>query len=223
MSTYHPHHLLKIHYNKTIRNLTLRLSKLLRTPTLCHSTGNHGDDANAGQTLPHRLHGYYSKLQCGAQPSVPTCLLPSDGPTLTKVTHRILEPWWLRLLCGSWRFTSRGWRWRMGSSKMCTTGDHKYEEPPYWKTNWLDRCKRTGSFLAKRFLSDQSNILPWEAVVCILLLELINHSSFHIQVERGKKRFLICCFSSLCPSPVVCKRKESIVGSGEQADVWGRL
>lgn len=95
MNNYCSHHLLKIHYNQTIRNLTLRLSKLLRTPTLCHSTGNHGDDANAGQT-PHRFHGYYSKLQCGAQPSVPTCLQPSDGPTLTKVTHRILEPWWLR-------------------------------------------------------------------------------------------------------------------------------
>lgn len=78
---------------KTIKNLTLRLSKILRTPTLCHSTGNHGDDANAGQTPPHRFHGYYSKLQCSAQPSVPTCLLPSDGPTLTKVTHRIPEPW----------------------------------------------------------------------------------------------------------------------------------
>lgn len=91
------------------------------------------------------------------------------------------------LLCGSWRFASRGWRWRTGSSKMCTTEDHKYEEPPYWKTNRLDRCKKTFFFLAKMFLSDRSNILPWEAVVCILLLELINHSSFHIQVERGKK------------------------------------
>ncbi len=90
-----------------------------------------------------------------------------------------------------WILTLRlsGWRWRMGSSKMCTTGDHKYEEPPYWKTNRLDRCKRRSSFLAKRFLSDRSNILPWEAVVYILLLELINHSSFHIQVKRGKNAF----------------------------------
>ncbi len=95
------------------------------------------------------------------------------------------------LLCGSWRFSSWGWRWRTGSSKMCATGDYKNEEPPYWKTNRLDRCKRTASFLAKRFLSNRSNILRWEADVCILLLELINHSSFHIQVERGKKKHFL--------------------------------
>lgn len=42
-----------------------------------------------------------------------------------------------------------------------------------------------GSPTAKWFLSDRSNMSAWEAVVCTMSLELINHSSFHIQ-EEGK-------------------------------------